>query len=202
MDHYGEPGWWPARSPYEVIVGAVLTQNCAWGNVVKAIANIGDRLDPRTILDMDASELAGMVRPAGFFNQKVVYLKAVTRWYQLYGFDVDTVRREPLTKLRGELLSTRGVGRETADSILLYAFRLPTFVVDAYTVRLCERLRLDAGKNYEEIKNKFETNLAETGHNNEGIYNRYHALVVTHGNARCHKKPACGGCPVKEMCGV
>ncbi|MDR0396157.1 MAG: endonuclease [Oscillospiraceae bacterium] len=201
LDCYGEPGWWPARSTYEVMVGAVLTQNCAWSNVVKAIDNIGGRLSPGFILDADSAELIAMIRPAGFFNQKAGYLKAVTRWYQRYGFDAEAVRREPLSKLRGELLGAKGVGRETADAILLYAFGLPSFVVDAYTVRLLERLNMDAGKGYEEIKRSFELNLALTDHNNVGVYNRYHALIVVHGKERCHKKPACAGCPIADMCG-
>jgi endonuclease-3 related protein len=201
LDCYGEPRWWPADSPYEVIVGAVLTQNCAWNNVVKAIANIGDRLDPLFILNADDAELSGMIRPAGFFTQKAGYLKSVTRWYQRYNFDVETVKAEPLAKLRGELLSTRGIGRETADAILLYAFGLPTFVVDAYTARLNERLRLDAGKGYDDIKQSFESNLARANQNNVDVYNRYHALIVLHGKERCHKKPACAGCPLKDMCG-
>jgi len=132
--HYGDLKWWPAKTPYEVIVGAVLTQNTSWSNVEKAIANFGENLSPQFVRDADSTELIEIIRPAGFFNQKAVYLKAVTDWFAKYDFDVATVRRKPLEKLRPELLSVKGIGKETADSILLYAFGFPTFVVDAYTV--------------------------------------------------------------------
>ncbi|MDR1061411.1 MAG: endonuclease, partial [Clostridiales bacterium] len=122
LAHYGDLRWWPAKTPYEVMVGAVLTQNTAWGNVEKAIANFGENLSPEAVAGASLEELANIIRPAGFFNQKAVYLKAVTAWYAGYGCDVPSVQREPLGKLRAELLSTNGVGQETADAILLYAF--------------------------------------------------------------------------------
>ena len=135
LAHYGELHWWPAETPYEMMVGAVLTQNTAWGNVEKAIANFGGSLSPEDVANANLAELTKIIRPAGFFNQKAAYLKAVTEWFAKYGYDVPAVQKEPLTKLRTELLSTKGVGQETADAILLYAFGFPTFVVDAYTVR-------------------------------------------------------------------
>jgi endonuclease-3 related protein len=202
LAHYGDLHWWPADSPYEVIVGAVLTQNTAWGNVEKAIANFGGSLSPETVINSDIPELAEIIRPAGFFNQKAGYLKAVTAWYARYGFDADTVGREPLGKVRAELLATMGVGRETADSILLYAFGFPTFVVDAYTVRLLERLPLDAGRGYDNIKAFFERELPKDA----DVYNKYHALIVINGKEHCRKKPLCRdlnrgvGCPLCEIC--
>ncbi|MCL2003281.1 MAG: endonuclease III domain-containing protein [Oscillospiraceae bacterium] len=196
LARYGDLDWWPAETPYEVMAGAVLTQNTAWGNVEKALANFGDRLSPRFVLDADSEALAEIIRPAGFFNQKAQYLKAVTRWYAGYGFDVSAVRREPLEKLRRELLAVRGVGKETADSILLYAFGFPTFVVDAYTVRLCERLPMDAGKGYDAVKTYFEDRLPRRA----DIFNNYHALIVVNGKEHCRKKPSCGGCPLREHC--
>jgi endonuclease-3 related protein len=194
---YGDPHWWPGDTPYEIMTGAVLTQNCAWSNVEKAIANFGGGLTPDFVLNAETAELIEIIRPAGFFNQKAAYLKAVTAWFGKYGFDVATVQREPLEKLRTELLATKGVGRETADSILLYAFDLPTFVVDAYTARLCERLPLPAGKGYEEIKAYFEANLT---HNAE-VYNNIHALIVINAKEYCRKKPKCDGCPLEDICG-
>ncbi len=196
LARYGDPHWWPARTPYEVIVGAVLTQNTAWGNVEKAIARFGDGLSPEQVLRLDLAELSEIIRPAGFFNQKAPYLKAVTEWFARYDFDVPTVRREPLEKLRAELLSTRGVGRETADSILLYACGLPSFVVDAYTMRLCARYPIDAGEGYEAVKRFFEDNLARSAQ----LYNRFHALIVVHAKAHCRKKPLCDGCPLGDVC--
>jgi endonuclease-3 related protein len=194
---YGDPHWWPGDTPYEIMVGAVLTQNCAWNNVEKAIANFGDRLSPDFALNAGTAELIEIIRPAGFFNQKAVYLKAMTAWFGKYGFDVATVQREPLEKLRAELLATKGVGRETADSILLYAFDLPTFVVDAYTVRLCGRLPIPAGKGYEDVKAYFEAKLAHSA----AVYNNLHALIVINAKEHCRKKPKCDSCPLEVNCG-
>jgi len=195
--HYGNLQWWPAKTPYEVIVGAVLTQNTAWSNVEKAIANFGDNLSPQFVLDANIAKLIDIIRPAGFFNQKAAYLKTVTEWFAGYDFDVPTIRREPLEKLRPELLSVKGIGKETADSILLYAFNFPTFVVDAYTVRLCERYSVETGKGYDAVKTHFEGNLPRSVE----IYNNYHALIVINGKDHCRKsKPLCGNCPLGETC--
>ena len=190
---YGDLHWWPAKTPYEVIVGAVLTQNTAWSNVEKAIANFADRLEPEFVADTELAELIEIIRPSGFYNQKAVYLKAVTAWFAQYGYSVQTVQSEPLAKLRTELLSVKGVGQETADSILLYAFGFPTFVVDAYTARLCERYPLDAGNGYIALKAFFESNLPP----DTAVYNNYHALIVINGKEHCHKKPHCEGCPLR-----
>ncbi|MCL1919261.1 MAG: endonuclease III domain-containing protein [Peptococcaceae bacterium] len=196
LARYGQLHWWPAKTPYEVIVGAVLTQNTAWSNVEKAIANFGDTLTPEAVMDADLSELTKLIRPAGFFNQKAVYLKAVTAWFARYDFDVPAVQRESLSKVRAELLSVKGVGCETADSILLYAFGFPTFVVDAYTIRLCERYPIEAGKNYAAVKDFFERNFPRSV---EG-YNTFHALIVINAKEHCRKKPVCCECPLNEPC--
>jgi endonuclease-3 related protein len=193
LRRYGNPRWWPAKTPYEVIVGAVLTQNTAWGNVEKAIANFGGKLSPERVLRASHAKLAALIRPAGFFNQKAAYLKAVTGWFAGYGFDTEAARREPLEKLRGELLSTKGVGPETADSILLYALGLPSFVVDAYTVRLCGRYPIAAGKGYGAVKAYFESNIPKSVE----IYNNFHALIVVNAKEHCRKKPVCEGCPLR-----
>lgn len=197
LAHYGELHWWPAKTTYEVMVGAVLTQNTAWGNVEKAIANFGENLSPEIVANSDLVELTEIIRPAGFFNQKASYLKAVTAWYAKYEYDMPTVQQESLSKLRSELLSTKGVGQETADSILLYAFGFPTFVVDAYTVRLCDRYPIKAGKGYAEIKAYFEGNLLQSAE----IYNNFHALIVINGKEHCRKKPSCKDCPLNKICG-
>lgn len=196
LAHYGVLNWWPAKTPYEVMVGAVLTQNTAWSNVEKAIANFGDALSPETVANIDAERLKEIIHPAGFFNQKAGYLKAVTAWYARYGYDVPTVQKQPLAKLRAELLATRGVGPETADSILLYAFGLPTFVVDAYTMRLCARYPIDAGKGYAAVKAYFEAHLPHSA----AVYNEFHAQIVINAKEHCKKKPSCAGCPLNEKC--
>jgi len=197
LSHYGDLRWWPAKTPYEVIVGAVLTQNTAWNNVEKAIANFGENLTPESVTDMSLSELEKIIRPAGFFSRKAACLKAVTAWFARYNFDVPTVQKEPLEKLRPELLSIKGVGPETADSILLYAFDFPTFVADAYTIRLCERYPVSAGPGYTAVKSYFEENLPHSAE----IYNNFHALIVTNAKEHCRKTPICVGCPLLEQCG-
>lgn len=195
--HYGDLRWWPAKTPYEVIIGAILTQNTTWGNVEKAIVNFGGDLTPETVAGMDTEKLTEIIRPAGFFNQKAGYLKAVTAWYAKYGYDISTVQEQPLDKLRAELLATKGVGEETADSILLYAFDFPTFVVDAYTNRLCGRYPIEAGKGYTSVKTYFESRLPKSVE----VYNNYHALIVVNAKEHCRKKPVCNGCPLGGECG-
>jgi endonuclease-3 related protein len=181
-----------------VIVGAVLTQNTAWGNVEKAIANFDSGLSPERLMSLDREALIEIIRPAGFFNQKAVYLKEVTAWFGRHGFDVSTVRKLPLAQARSELLSVRGIGRETADSILLYAFGFPSFVIDAYTMRLLSRLPIDAGRGYESVKTYFESNLPR----DVKIYNNFHALIVVNAKEHCRKKPVCAGCPLSGTCGM
>ena len=178
------------------MVGAVLTQNTAWSNVEKAIKNFGGNLTPENVRDMDMTTLSETIRPAGFFKQKAVYIKNVTEWFYKYGYNVPAVRREDLNKLKPELLSVKGIGRETADSILLYAFGYKTFVVDAYTLRLCERFPMDAGTGYEAVKHFFEKNLPV----NTEIYNNFHAMIVINGKEHCRSKPVCAGCPLSGVC--
>ena len=194
--HYGDLNWWPAQSPFETMVGAVLTQNTAWANVEKAILNFSGNLSPEAVLDTDHAELAETIRPSGFYNQKAAYLRTMTEWYEGYGFDLPTVQNEPFEKLRGELLAVKGIGKETADSILLYAFGFPTFVVDAYTIRLCERYTINAGKGYDGIKAHFEANLPRSVE----LYNNFHAMIVINGKDHCRKKPFCSGCPLGNKC--
>ena len=197
LDHYGDPRWWPAGSTYEVMAGAVLTQNTAWSNVKKAIANFGDGLSPYAVAAADTESLKDIIRPAGSFNRKASCLKALTAWYSFYGYDEERVRRQPMEMLRGDLLALKGIGPETADSILLYAFGFPSFVVDAYTMRLCGRYPLDAGGDYHGVKSFFESHMERDAL----LYNRFHALIVINAKAHCRKKPLCSGCPLYDTCG-
>ncbi len=194
---YGNLNWWPARTPYEVILGAVLTQNTAWSNVEKALANFELPPEPKQIENMPIEVLIDHIRPAGFFNVKAAYIKNVTSWYKQYGYSVDAVKSRPLTDLRAELLAVRGVGKETADSILLYAFGFPTFVVDAYTRRLLKRVGIDVKRDYDVIKSLFETSI-ET---DSFLYNNYHAAIVINAKEHCRKQPICAECPLyKGIC--
>jgi endonuclease-3 related protein len=179
-----------------VIVGAILTQNTSWTNVEKAIERFEGILSPERILDLPPEELQEIIRPAGFFRQKSQYLKAFTEWFMSYNGDLKLIKRRPLPDIRSELLRVRGVGNETADSILLYAFGFPSFVVDAYTMRFFRRFPIDAGKTYMEIKNFCEAELPQEVE----LYSLFHALIVHNCKEHCKKKMACTGCPLEELC--
>ncbi|MCL2571174.1 MAG: endonuclease [Defluviitaleaceae bacterium] len=197
FNRYGDLNWWPAESPYEVIIGATLTQNTNWSNVELALANFKKNITPYRVKEIDLEELKEIIRPAGFYNQKAVYLKAITKWYERYDFDVNKVKAQPLDRIRKELLAVRGVGNETADSILLYAFDFPTFVIDKYTQRFCQRYGIEAGKDYMSHKNYFEANLLS----DRALFNNYHALIVINAKNHCKAKPTCRDCPLEDTCG-
>jgi endonuclease-3 related protein len=194
--YYGDLQWWPADTAFEVIVGAVLTQNTAWTNVEKAIRQFDGGLSPERIIDLPAEKLQEIIRPAGYFRQKSQYLKAVTEWFMSYDCDEALIKRHSLSDVRSELLQVRGVGNETADSILLYAFNFPTFVVDAYTMRLFRRFPIDAGTTYMEVKDFCESTLPRKADD----YKHFHALIVQNGKDFCKKKMACTGCPLEQLC--
>ena len=194
---YGDLCWWPADTPFEVIVGAILTQNTAWTNVEKAIERFEGHMSPERIMNLPIEALQEIIRPAGFFRQKAQYLKAIAAWFMSYHCDVDCIQNRPLPDLRSELLQVRGVGHETADSILLYAFDLPTFVVDAYTMRLFRRYPIDAGQTYMEVKCFCEDALPPDA----ALYKHFHALIVQNGKEHCKKNRDCAGCPLEELCG-
>lgn len=193
---YGPQHWWPARTRDEVIVGAILTQNTAWRNVERAIANLeaAGALDWRRLHEMSLPQLAELIRPAGTFNVKARRLKSFVEWlWQRYEGDLDRMFAVPLSALREELLSVSGIGRETADAILLYAGGLPSFVVDAYTARILHRhLLIDESADYEEIKDLFESNLPA----DVLLFNEYHALLVEIGKRHCRPRAQCAGCPL------
>ena len=194
--HYGDLQWGNTTPPYEVIVGAILTQNTSWTNVEKAMERFEGILSPERILDLPLEELQEIIRPAGFFRQKSQYLKAFTEWFMSYNGDLKLIKRRPLPDIRSELLRVRGVGNETADSILLYAFGFPSFVVDAYTMRFFRRFPIEAGKTYMEVKNFCEAELPQEVE----LYGLFHALIVHNCKEHCKKKMACTGCPLEELC--
>ncbi len=194
----GPQRWWPARTPFEVMVGAILTQNTAWTNVERAIANLraARALTPKGLLALPPRRLARAIRPSGYFNQKATRLRGYARWYvRRFGGSPARMRREPADRLRGALLSLKGIGPETADSILLYALGSPVFVVDAYTRRIGERHGLlEAGAGYDEIQRVFRAHLPRRA----GLYNDYHAQIVAVGKGFCRKREArCGECPLR-----
>jgi endonuclease-3 related protein len=190
---YGPQRWWPAGSPFEVMVGAILTQNTAWTNVEKAIAHLKREklLDPRRIRDVDVRRLARAIRSSGYFNVKARRLKSFVAWY-LDRFDPSM----SLDALRADLLEVNGIGPETADSILLYAMGRPSFVVDAYTKRILTRHGLaPEDVEYDRMKRLFESQLP----GDVGLYNEFHALIVKVGKEHCAPSPRCAGCPLEPL---
>jgi len=202
---YGPQRWWPARTPFEVMVGAVLTQNTAWTNVEKAIANLhaADAMDAEIILHAPPPRVAAWIRPAGYFNVKAKRLRNFCAWYVERGGG-KTLRRLDTAALRHELLSINGVGPETADDILLYAFHRPIFVIDAYTRRLFSRLRMAEGdESYDTLRGQIEASLhRETRGKRElvPLFNEYHALIVRHGKDVCKPRPRCELCCLAARC--
>lgn len=198
---YGPQHWWPGDTPFEVMVGAVLTQNTAWSNVEKAIANLKahDALDPAAITQTPGHTLAAWLKPSGYFNIKARRLKNFCAWYQAAG-GLPVLRRLDTATLRRELLSVNGVGPETADDILLYAFQRPVFVIDAYTRRLFSRLQFIAGEeSYEELRHYCEEGLGRAVEK-VALFNEYHALIVTHAKNVCRTKPLCAACCLRRRC--
>ena len=196
----GPMQWWPAKTPFEVIVGAILTQNTSWTNVERAIANLrsAQMLTPSTITSARLSKLALLVRPSGYFRQKAKKLKAFVRFLQReYGGSLKRMFDTPTEILRGKLLSVHGIGPETADSILLYAGNHPVFVVDAYTHRIFGRHGITDGKpQYERVRALLEAALPRDSQ----LFNEFHALVVNTGKNWCRKKePRCAECPLGSL---
>ncbi|MCG6898430.1 MAG: endonuclease III domain-containing protein [Gammaproteobacteria bacterium] len=198
FDHYGPQHWWPGETPFEVMVGAILTQNTAWSNVEKAIANLRahDKLNATAIAAVRKEQLAGWLRPSGYFNVKATRLKHFCRWYyQAGGFS--RLSETATDELRQMLLSVNGIGRETADDILLYAFQRPVFVIDAYTRRLFTRLELfDGTEDYDTMRGAIESALGP----DVALFNEYHALIVRHGKELCRVRPRCNECLMLKRC--
>lgn len=188
--------WWPAKTPYEVMIGAILTQNTNWSNVEKVITALGENLYPEYIEQLEIPELEDLVRPSGFYTQKARRVKTITEWFKLYEFDYKKTSTVDLDLLRAELLRLNGVGEETADAILVYALRRPSFVVDAYTRRIFTRCGIEVPKKYIDVKVMIERHVER----DLDIYDVYHGLIVIHAKEFCKTKPLCKNCPLKSMC--
>lgn len=193
---YGHQHWWPSNSPFETMVGAILTQNTNWSNVTKAIQNLGDECNPKAIVDMDVDVLAEKIRPSGYFNQKAERLKILATWFAGYNFDIEVLKKKETKDLRKELLSLKGVGPETADDMLVYVFDKPSFVIDTYTRRLFERLGYSVPKSYDDFRVMIEQGIPK----DVQIYNEYHGLIVIHAKEHCQKKPVCLNCTLAKNC--
>jgi len=201
LKQHGPQNWWPGETPFEVMVGAILTQNTSWVNVEKAIENLKTKnlLNPEKMFNAKDSLLSKLIRPSGYFNQKTKKLKNFLKYFKnSYDFSISTMKKVPLHKLRNELLEVNGVGPETADSILLYALEKPVFVIDTYTKRIFSRLGLcQSSISYHDLQSVFMKKLKPT----TSFYNEYHALIVKHGKDICKKsKPRCEVCSLQGLC--
>lgn len=214
---YGWRGWWPstpagkntpeyhkpknysysAAEKFEIAVGAILTQNAAWSNVVTALVNLNklNCFAPEKMLKLDDAKFIEAIRPSGYFNQKLKKLKYLCDFFNKNKW-TDLEKKDTL-ELRAELLGIWGVGRETADSIVLYAFNKPVFVVDAYTKRILHRCSIISGsEDYDDIRILIEKNIPYK----INIYKNYHAVIVEHCKQFCKTKPLCAGCALKSVC--
>jgi endonuclease III related protein len=214
---HGRQGWWPivnnetrageyhVGAPrgdddfFEIAVGAILTQNISWNNVDRALGTLKQKklLNPPSLEMIDNETLAGLIRPTGYYNQKAQKLKNFTAWFRGYDYQYGMLAARGTDELRRELLEIKGVGPETADSILLYALGREIFVVDAYTKRLFTRIGfLSGNESYRQIQELFHQNFKSTADS----YNEYHALIVAHGKDYCKKKPFCPECCLNSAC--
>lgn len=197
-DHFGPQGWWPGDSPFEIMVGAVLTQNTNWENVRKAIANLKEAgmLSFSALSTLPIDELARLIQPSGYFNIKAKRLmNLLVMLSERYEGRLELLLAEELTVARDALLSVKGIGPETADSILLYAANHPIFVVDTYTHRIFSRHHLiPEESDYHSLQEEFHDRLPAQS----ALYNEYHALIVALGKEYCRKKnPRCSQCPLQ-----
>jgi endonuclease-3 related protein len=196
---FGPQHWWPGETPFEVAVGAILTQNTNWGNVEKAIANLRyeGNLNAAEIKKMPIQRLASLIRPAGYFNVKAKRLKHFVSFLTKdYGGSTAKMKKEGAGVIRDKLLAVNGIGPETADSIILYALEKPVFVIDAYTKRVLSRhniMKHDAS--YHGFQELFHSNLRR----DVRLFNEYHALLVRVAKQHCRTKPLCTGCPLERM---
>ena len=201
---FGPQRWWPVKSKkddqakFEIIIGAILTQNTAWKNVEKAIDNLHQHnlININRIAKLSTKKLASLIKSAGYYNQKAVRLKEIAKHLTNYK-NISEFLNKDINKLRKELLNIKGIGLETADSIILYAANKPIFVIDAYTKRIFSRLGMcNKQTSYEELQKFFMENLPL----DYKIFNEYHALLVELGKHYCKKKPNCVGCPLRNIC--
>ncbi len=195
---YGTQGWWPGETPFEVMVGAILTQNTSWSNVEQAIANLKQTglLQPDAMLRCPVAALARVIRPAGYFNVKASRLRNLCLFLDAHG-SLEALSALPDRELRDLLLAVGGIGPETADDILLYGLQRPFFVIDAYTRRVFSRLGVIQGdETYERLRRRFEKALGP----DVRVMQEYHALIVRHAKHRCRKQPVCAGCCLYQAC--
>lgn len=197
-DHFGNLNWWPGDTPFEIIVGAILTQNTNWKNVELALENLknNEYFEPQAILHEEDEIIARLIRPSGYYNVKTKRLKAFLHFLgNKFNSDIGAMFEGDLWELRSHLLDVKGIGEETADSILLYAGEMPIFVVDAYTKRILQRIgMINESWAYQDIQKLFMDHLPH----DVKLFNQYHALLVNTGKYYCKKRPLCEQCPLYD----
>jgi endonuclease III related protein len=198
LESFGRRNWWPGETELEIIVGAVLTQNTSWKNVEKAIDNLKQHnaLDIETLYKMDKKTLALIIKSSGFYNIKSNRLKnLINVIYDDYLSNISNLKMLSVLEVRNRLLAVNGIGKETADSIILYALNKPIFVIDVYTKRFLKNHRIYDGQNdYDAIQDFFMRNLPE----NTYLFNEFHALIVYLCQNFCKKMPLCNKCPLEK----
>ena len=202
MECYGPQHWWPAEEPFEVMVGAILTQSAAWSNVEKAIASLkaARALSPEPLRRLPVSEIAALIYSSGYYNAKALKLRSLATWLgERHQDDMECLSATDTDQLRRELLGVHGIGEETADSIILYAASQPVFVIDAYTRRIVDRVGLvSEASGYADYQLLFMDNLPH----DVGLFNEYHALLVRLGKNVCRRRPLCQECCLAgDVCG-
>lgn len=198
-DHFGDLEWWPAEGPFEVMVGAVLTQRTAWRNVEVALTNLREAgvVDMVALLATSKADLEVLIRPSGTYRQKAIRIHDLFKTVNEKGEgSLRAFLDRPIHVLRADLMAVKGIGPETADSIVLYAAGKPSFVVDLYTRRVLARLDIDAGRSYDEVARWFTDSIPKDA----GLYNNYHAVLVELAKMHCRPIPLCKGCPLMAMC--
>ncbi|MFF2446130.1 endonuclease III domain-containing protein [Neobacillus sp. NPDC058068] len=196
-EHYGPQGWWPAETQFEMMIGSILVQNTSWRNVDKALINLRPFLHPEVVAQLSNEELAQLIKPSGFFNIKASRIKSFMEWFKTHDYDINLIKKIDRHQLRTELLSIKGIGPETADVILLYAFDTPIFVVDAYAKRIFYRLGYDMPESYDTFRKQVEKELPGA----LVLFNEFHALIVEHAKEHCKATPICDICPLFDICG-
>lgn len=198
--HYGHQRWWPAKTHFEMAVGAILTQSTNWNNASQALANLSriNLLLPSLIHHIPHDQLSEVIRPSGYHNIKASRLKAfASHIYSSYGDDFEAYLNQPVDRLREDLLSIKGIGKETADAIILYAGHQAVFVIDEYTKRLFSRLGQGPSNNlYDDWQDFFHSSIPQV----TSVYSEYHSIIITHGKAVCRKIPKCHTCFLVADC--
>lgn len=195
-DYYGPQNWWPADTPFEVIISAILVQNTNWSNVELSLKKLKSYLTPEKLESLTEEKLAQLIRSSGYYNVKAKRIKAFLSWFKTYDYQFSNVEKDHTDILRQELLNIHGIGQETADVILLYVFNLPVFIADSYARRLFKRIGMNVPSTYDGLRKRVEKIFPTESY----LLNEYHALLVTHSKTHCKKKPICDQCPIRDIC--